>query len=148
MQKIDDFDWDYLYAKAEEYIKEFIPEAHVNHGTMTLHGANPIVDVSFPEKGNKKVIKYLLEQKCIQYRRGTNTKGTRIRNLGIIFSEDERPCIQENGKEFVLNKEKNERINWINLDTMTCNIDAFYHEKKAHLCKKKEFPSDIKKSEL
>lgn len=70
------------------YIKEFIPEAHVNHGTMTLHGANPIVDVSFPEKGNKKVIKYLLEQKCIQYRRGTNTKGTRIRNLGIIFSED------------------------------------------------------------
>lgn len=47
MQKIDDFDWDYLYAKAEEYIKEFIPEAHVNHGTMTLHGANPIVDVSF-----------------------------------------------------------------------------------------------------
>lgn len=88
MQKIDDFDWDYLYAKAEEYIKEFIPEAHVNHGTMTLHGANPIVDVSFPEKGNKKVIKYLLEQKCIQYRRGTNTKGTRIRNLGIIFSED------------------------------------------------------------
>lgn len=57
MQKIDDFDWDYLYAKAEEYIKEFIPEAHVNHGTMTLHGANPIVDVSFPEKGNKKVIK-------------------------------------------------------------------------------------------
>lgn len=42
MQKIDDFDWDYLYAKAEEYIKEFIPEAHVNHGTMTLHGANPI----------------------------------------------------------------------------------------------------------
>lgn len=88
MQKIDDFDWDYLYAKAEEYIKEFIPEAHVNHGTMTLHGANPIVDVSFPEKGNKKVIKYLLEQKCIQYRRGTNTKGPRIRNLGIIFSED------------------------------------------------------------
>lgn len=88
MQKIDDFDWDYLYAKAEEYIKEFIPEAHVNHGTMTLHGANPIVDVSFPEKGNKKVIKYLLEQKCIQYRRGTNTKGTRIRNLGVIFSED------------------------------------------------------------
>lgn len=88
MQKIDDFDWDYLYTKAEEYIKEFIPEAHVNHGTMTLHGANPIVDVSFPEKGNKKVIKYLLEQKCIQYRRGTNTKGTRIRNLGIIFSED------------------------------------------------------------
>ena len=86
MQKIDDFDWNYLYAKA--YIKEFIPEAHVNHGTMTLHGANPIVDVSFPEKGNKKVIKYLLEQKCIQYRRGTNTKGTRIRNLGVIFSED------------------------------------------------------------
>lgn len=88
MQKIDDFNWDYLYTKAEEYIKEFIPEAHVNHGTMTLHGANPIVDVSFPEKGNKKVIKYLLEQKCIQYRRGTNTKGTRVRNLGIIFSED------------------------------------------------------------
>lgn len=88
MQKIDDFDWNYLYAKTEEYIKEFIPEAHVNHGTMTLHGANPIVDVSFPEKGNKKVIKYLLEQKCIQYRRGTNTKRTRIRNLGVIFSED------------------------------------------------------------
>lgn len=88
MQKIDDYDWNCLYEKAEEYIKEFIPEAHVNHGTMTLHGANPIVDVSFPEKGNKKVIKYLLEQKCIQYRRGTNTKGTRIRNLGIIFSED------------------------------------------------------------
>lgn len=34
MQKIDDFDWNYLYAKAEEYIKEFIPEAHVNHGTI------------------------------------------------------------------------------------------------------------------
>ena len=46
--------WDYLYARAEGYIKEFIPEAHVNHGTMTLHDANPIVDVSFPEKGNKK----------------------------------------------------------------------------------------------
>lgn len=47
------------------------------------------------------------------------------------FQKMERPCIQENGKEFFLKKEKNERINWINLDTMTCNIDAFYHEKEA-----------------
>lgn len=97
MQKIDDFDGDYLYAKAEEYIKEFIPEAHVNHGTMTLHGANPIVDVSFPEKGNKKVIKYLLEQKCIQYRRGYVIWES-------YFQKMERPCIQENGKEFVFKK--------------------------------------------
>ena len=88
MKKIDDFNWDYLYARAEEYIKEVIPEAHVNYGTMTLHAANPIVDVSFPEKGNKKAIEYLLKQECIQYRRGTNIRGTRIRNLGIIFSED------------------------------------------------------------
>lgn len=101
MKKINDFDWSFLYEKAEEYIKGFIPEAHVNHGTMTLHGANPIVDVSFPEKGNKKVIKYLLEQKCIQYRRGTNIKGTRVRNLELYFQKMERPCIQENGNEFV-----------------------------------------------
>lgn len=44
------------------------------------------------------------------------------------FQKMERPCMQENGKEFFLKKEKNERINWINLDTMTCNIDAFYHD--------------------
>lgn len=88
MQKIDDFDWDLLYARAEEYIKEFIPEAHVNRGTMTIHGANPVVDVSFPEKRNKKAIEHLLEQECIQYRRGANIRGTRMRNLGIIFSED------------------------------------------------------------
>lgn len=112
MQKIDDFDWDYLYAKAEEYIKEFIPEAHVNHGTMTLHGANPIVDVSFPEKGNKKVIKYLLEQKCIQYRRGTNTKGTRIRNLGVhIFRRWKDPVYRKMVSSSFLKKEKNERKN-------------------------------------
>ena len=105
MQKIDDFDWDYLYAKAEEYIKEFIPEAHVNHGTMTLHGANPIVDVSFPEKGNKKVIKYLLEQKCIQYRRGTNTKGTHI------FRRWKDPVYRKMVRSLFLKKKKNERKN-------------------------------------
>lgn len=46
--------------------------------------------------------------------------------MELYFQKMERPCIQENGKEFFLKKEKNERINWINLDTMTCNIDAFY----------------------
>lgn len=48
--------------------------------------------------------------------------------MELYFQKMERPCIQENGKEFFLKKEKNERINWINLDTMTCNIDAFHHK--------------------
>ena len=36
--------------------------------------------------------------------------------------------IEENGRVIEL---KVIRINWINLDTMTCNIEAFYHEKEA-----------------
>lgn len=56
-----------------------------------------------------------------------------------IFEDAEKPVIkpgaminiEENGKVIEL---KVIRINWINLDTMTCNIEAFYHEKEAPLC--------------
>lgn len=96
MQKIDDFDWDYLYAKAEEYIKEFIPEAHVNHGTMTLHGANPIVDVSFPEKGNKKVIKYLYLERCMEHHQKTIMKKNEFR---YSCSAEQRNGIEKNSDE-------------------------------------------------
>lgn len=90
-----------MYAKAEEYIKEFIPEAHVNHGTMTLHGANPIVDVSFPEKGNKKLIKYLLEQKLtpIEYERlqGLPDGFTDVMLNGRKMSDTKRYSMMGNG---------------------------------------------------
>ena len=53
-----------------------------------------------------------------------------------ILEDAETPVIKPGS---IINIEENEkvielkviRINWINLDTMTCNIEAFYHEKEA-----------------
>ncbi len=52
-----------------------------------------------------------------------------------ILEDAETPVIKPGS---IINIEENEkvielkviRINWINLDTMTCNIEAFYHEKE------------------
>ena len=81
MRKINDYDWNYLYDKSENFIKEFVPEANINRGTMTIRGKIPIVDASFPVKGNKKNIDYLLQKDYILRKRGSNINGKRMFNI-------------------------------------------------------------------
>ena len=73
---------------------------------------------------------------CLFYLEEPRGKMLRSNFSFIILEDVETPVIkpgsiiniEENGKVIEL---KVIRINWINLNTMTCNIEAFYHEKEA-----------------
>ena len=73
---------------------------------------------------------------CLFYLEEPRGKMLRSNFSFIILEDAETPVIkpgsiiniEENGKVIEL---KVIRINWINLNTMTCNIEAFYHEKEA-----------------
>lgn len=70
---------------------------------------------------------------CLYYLEEPRGKMLRSNFSFTILADAETPVIkpgaiiniEENGRVIEL---KVIRINWINLDTMTCNIEAFYHE--------------------
>ncbi|WP_270551950.1 MULTISPECIES: hypothetical protein [Dorea] len=73
---------------------------------------------------------------CLYYLEEPRGKMLRTNFSFTILADAETPVIkpgaiiniEENGRTIGL---KVIRINWINLDTMTCNIEAFYHDKEA-----------------
>lgn len=70
---------------------------------------------------------------CLYYLEEPRGKMLRTNFSFTILADAETPVIkpgaiiniEENGRTIGL---KVIRINWINLDTMTCNIEAFYHK--------------------
>ena len=90
---------------------------------------------------------YSRNGKCIENKNSNEAEVSNCINNGNVFggeeaagitilADAETPVIkpgaiiniEENGRTIGL---KVIRINWINLDTMTCNIEAFYHDKEA-----------------
>lgn len=88
MRNIDDYDWNTLYEKAENFIREYIPDANVNKGVKAFHDGKPRVEITFKQKGNQTAIKTLDKEPCFRFLSGYNVKGTRICRAEIIFDED------------------------------------------------------------
>lgn len=51
--KLDDFEWDKLYQKAENFMKKINARAfYVDKNRRTTYGGEPIVTVNFPKRNN------------------------------------------------------------------------------------------------
>lgn len=85
---IDSYDWDELYAKANEFVSQYIPVATVNTKRKSFINNRPSVYISFAAKGNAKYIKLTDEMQCIRKLKGANSKTGRIINAEIIFATD------------------------------------------------------------
>lgn len=85
---IDSYDWDKLYAKANEFVSKYIPVATVNTNRKSFVNNCPRVNISLTAKGNAKYIKLIDEMQCIRKLKGTNSKTGRIVNAEIIFATD------------------------------------------------------------
>jgi hypothetical protein len=85
---INSYDWDELYARANEFVSKYIPVATVNTNRKSFVNNRPRVDLSFIAKGNAKYIKLIDEMQCIKKLKGTNSKAGRIINAEIIFATD------------------------------------------------------------
>lgn len=84
---IDSYNWDELYAKANEFVSKYIPVATVNTSRKSFVNS-PSVNISFAAKGNTKYIKLIDEMQCIRKLKGANSKNGRIINAEIIFATD------------------------------------------------------------
>ena len=85
---IDSYDWDELYAKANEFVSQYIPVATVNTNRKSFFNNRPRVNISLTAKGNTKYIKLIDEMQCIRKLKGANSKTGRIINAEIIFTAD------------------------------------------------------------
>lgn len=85
---IESYDWDKLYAKANEFVSKYIPVATVNTNRKSFVNNRPRVDISFRAKGNAKYIKLIDEMQCIRKLKGANSKNGRIINAEVIFATD------------------------------------------------------------
>lgn len=88
MKTIDSYNWDELYAKANEFISKYIPVATVNTNRKSFYNNRPRVNISLTAKGNTKYIKLIDEMQCIKKLKGANSKTGRIINAEIIFTAD------------------------------------------------------------
>lgn len=87
MSKIEDYDWNTLYQKAEEYIQKIVPEAKVRRDVKSINYGRPFVYASFPAKGHKDQIQEMKMDKNIRFRTNGNENGKRMYHFGIMFSE-------------------------------------------------------------
>lgn len=85
---IDSYDWDELYANANEFVSQYIPVATVNTNRKSFFNNRPRIEISFIAKGNKKYIELIDEMQCIRKLKGTNSKNGRIINAEVIFATD------------------------------------------------------------
>lgn len=88
MKTIDSYNWDELYAKANEFVSKYIPVATVNTGRKSVANNRPSVNISFAAKGNAKYIKLIDEMQCVRKLKGANSKTGKIVNAEIIFATD------------------------------------------------------------
>mgnify|MGYP000851949708 FL=1 len=88
MRNIEDYNWNDLYEKVENFIRGYIPDANVNKGVKAFYGGKPRVEITFKQKGNQTAIKTLDKEPCFRSLSGYNVKGTRICRAEIIFDED------------------------------------------------------------
>ena len=88
MRTIDSYNWDELYAKANEFISKYIPVATVNTNRKSFYNNRPRVNISFAAKGNAKYIKLIDEMQCVRKLKGANSKTGKIINAEIIFATD------------------------------------------------------------
>ena len=85
---IDDFDWNLLYSKVEIFLKDNgINNATVCRNQRTVFGNEAIVRVDIAQKGNKKEIQWLKDNKYCFKCLGMNVDGKRIFQFGIRASE-------------------------------------------------------------
>ena len=87
---IDNYDWEDLYQKAEEYIHKYIPEVTVNKGCRKYLREGPRVEVYFPYKGNKSAMAALRSDSRFRKLCGYNANGNRMVKGEVIFSADGR----------------------------------------------------------
>ena len=85
MQKLEDFDWNLLYYKTENFIKKIgLTEFRVMKNVRSLYLNEPVVRVEVFVKGNKKWIDKLKEDEyCCTYH-GINVDGKRIMQFLIL----------------------------------------------------------------
>lgn len=85
--KMEDYDWDSLYSKVEEYLhNNSILNATVCRSQRTVFRDVAIVRVNIPQKGNKHEIEWLKNNKYCFQCRGINANGKRVLQFGIRAS--------------------------------------------------------------
>lgn len=85
---IDDYDWNLLYSKVESFLKDNgIHNATVCRNQRTVFGNKAIVRVDIAQKGNKKEIQWLKNNKYCFQSLGMVVDGRRIFQFGIRASE-------------------------------------------------------------
>ena len=85
---IEDYNWDELYKRAEEFCSKNIPNAKVNTGIQSFVHGRPRVEISFLLKGNADYLKILDNISCLRKFSGMNTKNGRVIRGEIIFNAD------------------------------------------------------------
>ena len=63
---IEDYNWDELYKRAEEFCSKNIPNAKVNTGIQSFVHGCPRVEISFLLKGNADYLKILDNMSCLR----------------------------------------------------------------------------------
>lgn len=84
---IDSYNWNILYNQAEEYLKKYSNQIHIDRSCSTFHG-HPEVDAYFPTKGNKKMIETLGKDHNLSIRRGYIASGIRYIKVVVKFQID------------------------------------------------------------
>lgn len=87
MSKIEEYNWNILYQKAEKFIREIVPETQIRRDVKGINSGRPFVYASFPVKGHKEQIQTLKKNKNIRFQNFSNEHGKRIFYFGIMFSE-------------------------------------------------------------
>lgn len=89
---IEDYNWDELYKRAEEFCNKNIPNAKVNTGIKSFVHGCPRVEILFLLKGNADYLKILDNMSCLRKLCGMNTTNGRVIRGEIIFNADGFIC--------------------------------------------------------
>lgn len=84
---INSYDWNELYDKAEEYLRKYSDQFHVNRGQAGFPH-HPEVCASIPVKGNQQVLKMVQQDEKLTVRRGYTANGQRFANVSVRFHID------------------------------------------------------------
>ena len=86
--KLEEYDWEMLYSKTEEYLhNNGIKTFSICRNMKTLFGCTAIVTINIQQKGNKKEIEWLRNNAHCFQSRGTNIDGKRMYQFYVRASE-------------------------------------------------------------
>lgn len=81
-----DCDWDALYVKAENYLKNYDEDIRVDT-TTARYDRGPQVDSILPLKGKKEVLQRLKSDRHIIFRRGYTENGERFARISVKMQD-------------------------------------------------------------